>query len=167
MRRRRKPYIFAFQLLLFAGARRCGGPIPTGGPCRADQLGRSVAATVGGRDVESVFNNAQLPNIVRPERMGWLSGFGWGLGYCGGLISLFIVLAAQFSHGPDPSHVLERLVALRRRCGCALRAADVPVQPDQAGRAAHVVAGRCPSKVCVRWCRRCASCAISGMRSPT
>ena len=28
---RRKPYIFAFQLLLGAGLRRaCGGPIPTG-----------------------------------------------------------------------------------------------------------------------------------------
>ena len=47
-----------------------------------------------------MFNNAQLPNIVRHERMGWLSGFGWGLGYCGGLISLFIVLAAQFLGGP-------------------------------------------------------------------
>jgi len=27
--------------------------------------------------------------------MGWLSGFGWGLGYCGGLIALFVVLAVS------------------------------------------------------------------------
>ena len=67
-----------------------------------------VAATVGA-EMSIVFNNAQLPNIVRHDGMGWLSGFGWGLGYCGGLVSLFIVLAAQFSGGPDPSHVLERL----------------------------------------------------------
>ena len=44
-----------------------------------------------------VFNNAQLPNIVRPERMGWLRGFGWGLGYVGGLIALVIVLAASMA----------------------------------------------------------------------
>ena len=49
-------------------------------------------ATIGA-EMSIVFNNAQLPHIVRPERMGWLSGFGWGLGYCGGLIALFIVLA--------------------------------------------------------------------------
>ncbi len=50
-----------------------------------------VVATVGA-EMSIVFNNAQLPNIVRPERMGWLSGFGWGLGYCGGLFALFAVL---------------------------------------------------------------------------
>ena len=66
-----------------------------------------MLATVGA-EMSIVFNNAQLPNIVRPERMGWLSGFGWGMGYVGGLIALGIVLAAQFSLGPDPSHTLER-----------------------------------------------------------
>src|SRR5262249_17427870 len=49
-------------------------------------------------------------NIVAPERMGWLSGFGWGLGYCGGLVSLGIVLAFHFSLGADPDYTLERLV---------------------------------------------------------
>src|SRR5262245_7590142 len=71
-----------------------------------------------------VFNNAQLPNIVRPERMGRLSGLGWGLGYTGGLIALFIVLAvgkpAMFGLAPAndqplfgldaKSHELERLM---------------------------------------------------------
>src|SRR5260370_14539021 len=60
-----------------------------------------------------VFNNAQLPHIVRPERMGWLSGFGWGLGYCGGLIALFIVLAVNDRplFGLDAkTYALERLV---------------------------------------------------------
>ena len=45
-----------------------------------------------GAEMSIVFNNALLPAIVRPERMGWLSGFGWGLGYCGGLLALFAVL---------------------------------------------------------------------------
>ena len=45
--------------------------------------------------------------------MGWLSGFGWGLGYCGGLIALFMVLAVNDRPllGLDPkTYTLERLV---------------------------------------------------------
>src|SRR5260370_625281 len=60
-----------------------------------------------------VFNNAQLPHIVRPEVMGWLSGFGWGLGYCGGLIALFMVLGVNDRplFGLDAkTYALERLV---------------------------------------------------------
>ena len=41
-----------------------------------------------------VFSNAMLPDLVAPERMGWLSGFGWGLGYVGGLISLVLIITA-------------------------------------------------------------------------
>lgn len=39
-----------------------------------------------------LFNNALLPGLVPPERMGRLSGFGWGMGYLGGLVALFAVL---------------------------------------------------------------------------
>jgi MFS transporter, UMF1 family len=105
---RRKPYIFAFQLLLFAGCAALWWAYPNR-PDLAGPISWAVVAATVGAEMSIVFNNAQLPNIVRPERMGWLSGFGWGLGYCGGLVSLFMVLAAQFSGGPDPSHVLERL----------------------------------------------------------
>jgi len=119
---RRKPYIFAFQLLLAAG---CAG-LWWAYPSRPDLImpisWAVIAATVGA-EMSIVFNNAQLPNIVRPQRMGWLSGFGWGLGYCGGLISLFIVLAVSMPSmfglgtGDQPlfgldteTHELERLV---------------------------------------------------------
>ncbi len=120
---RRKPFIFAFQLLLIAG---CAG-LWWAYPNRPDLIlpisWAVILATVGA-EMSIVFNNAQLPNIVRPERMGWLSGFGWGLGYCGGLVSLFIVLAvsmpAMFGlaanndrplFGLDPAtNELERLV---------------------------------------------------------
>ena len=37
---RRKPYIFAFQLLLVVGCAACGGPIPTGPISRARSAGR-------------------------------------------------------------------------------------------------------------------------------
>ena len=59
-----------------------------------------VIATIGA-EMSIVFNNAQLPHIVRPERMGWLSGFGWGLGYCGGLVALFAVLAVSMPASSD------------------------------------------------------------------
>ncbi len=95
-----------------------------------------------------VFNNAQLPNIVRPERIGWLSGFGWGLGYVGGLIALLIVLAASMPamFGWPPTTTI--LFGLRcgkprgrahHRAGlvdlaAGLRAADVPVHARPAPR---------------------------------
>ena len=105
---RRKPYVFAFQLLLFAGCAALWWAYPNR-PDLAGPIGWAVVLATVGAEMSIVFNNAQLPNIVRPERMGWLSGFGWGLGYCGGLVSLGIVLAFQFLLGPDPDYVLERL----------------------------------------------------------
>jgi UMF1 family MFS transporter len=119
---RRKPYIFAFQLLLAAGCLGLWWAYP-GRPDLIVPISWAVIVATVGAEMSIVFNNAQLPNIVRRERMGWLSGFGWGLGYCGGLISLFIVLAismpSMFGLGPsgkplfglDPStNELERLV---------------------------------------------------------
>ncbi|HYF53571.1 MAG TPA: MFS transporter [Salinarimonas sp.] len=47
----------------------------------------TIAAEVAG-----VFNNAMMPHLVPPERLGRLSGLGWALGYAGGLVSLVIVL---------------------------------------------------------------------------
>ncbi|WP_262273578.1 MFS transporter [Microvirga yunnanensis] len=43
-------------------------------------------------EVAAVFNNAMIPHLVPPERYGRLSGTGWAMGYCGGLVSLVIVL---------------------------------------------------------------------------
>jgi UMF1 family MFS transporter len=39
-----------------------------------------------------VFYNAFLPDIALPERIGRVSGFGWGLGYLGGLLALVVAL---------------------------------------------------------------------------
>ena len=120
---RRKPYIFAFQILLAVG---CAG-LWFAYPNRPDLIlpisWAVILATVGA-EMSIVFNNAQLPSIVAPERMGRLSGFGWGLGYCGGLVSLLVVLAVSMpalfglaANNDTPlfgldaqSHELERLV---------------------------------------------------------
>jgi UMF1 family MFS transporter len=79
-------------------------------PDLAMPIGWAVVFATVGAEMSIVFNNAQLPDIVRPERIGWLSGFGWGMGYVGGLIALALVLLAQGVAGLDgETHVLERL----------------------------------------------------------
>jgi UMF1 family MFS transporter len=120
---RRKPYILAFQSLLGLGCAALWWAYP-GRPDLVGPISWAVVVATIGAEMSIVFNNAQLPHIVRRERMGWLSGFGWGLGYCGGLIALFAVLAvsmpAMFGLGAgdgrplfglDPeTHEVERLV---------------------------------------------------------
>jgi UMF1 family MFS transporter len=39
-----------------------------------------------------VFNNAMMPSLVPPEKIGRLSGTGWATGYIGGILSLILVL---------------------------------------------------------------------------
>ncbi|MFS4437047.1 MFS transporter [Paracoccaceae bacterium GXU_MW_L88] len=40
-----------------------------------------------------VVTNAMLPDLGDDKQMGRISGFGWALGYVGGIVSLFIMLA--------------------------------------------------------------------------
>ena len=47
----------------------------------------NVAFEMGG-----VFYNAYLPDVARPEQIGRVSGYGWALGYVGGLLCLAIAL---------------------------------------------------------------------------
>jgi UMF1 family MFS transporter len=39
-----------------------------------------------------VFYNAYLPDLTRPSDIGRISGWGWGLGYIGGLLALIVAL---------------------------------------------------------------------------
>jgi UMF1 family MFS transporter len=45
-------------------------------------------------EMASVFYNAFLPDIAPPEKIGRISGYGWGLGYFGGLAALVVALVA-------------------------------------------------------------------------
>ena len=45
-----------------------------------------------GFEMGSVFCNAYLPHIAPREKVGRISGYGWSLGYLGGLIALMISL---------------------------------------------------------------------------
>lgn len=43
-------------------------------------------------EMGNVFYNAFLPDIASPERIGRISGYGWGLGYVGGLVCMALAL---------------------------------------------------------------------------
>ncbi len=45
-------------------------------------------------ELAMVLYNAFLPDITPVERIGRISGYGWGLGYLGGLLALIFVLIA-------------------------------------------------------------------------
>ena len=47
----------------------------------------NIAFEMGG-----VFYNAFLPDISPPDKIGRISGYGWGLGYVGGLLAMFIAM---------------------------------------------------------------------------
>jgi len=47
-----------------------------------------------------VFYNAFLPNIASPGRIGRVSGYGWGLGYIGGLVCMVIALVGFVTERP-------------------------------------------------------------------
>jgi MFS transporter, UMF1 family len=120
---RRKPYILVFQLMAVLGCAALWWARP-GEPHLVSLVSVAIVIATIGAEMSIVFNNAQLPHIVQPARMGRLSGFGWGMGYCGGLIALFAVLAvsrpAMFGlaasndrplFGLDPAtYELERLI---------------------------------------------------------
>ncbi|MDH3241457.1 MAG: MFS transporter [Alphaproteobacteria bacterium] len=61
-------------------------------------------------EIAIVFYNAMLPEICPEDRLGRLSGWGWGLGYAGGLVCLVIVLFG-FVQAEVPPFGLERASA--------------------------------------------------------
>src|SRR5690606_2891564 len=54
-------------------------------------LGLFIVANIA-YEFGEVFYNAFLPDIAPPERIGRVSGIGWGLGYIGGLLALVVAL---------------------------------------------------------------------------
>ncbi|TNE41538.1 MAG: MFS transporter [Alphaproteobacteria bacterium] len=87
----RKPWILFFSILCAIGSFALWWAMPNQQSGILFVLAAIVLGTVG-VEFSIVFNNAMLPALVPASKMGRLSGFGWGLGYIGGLIALFIVL---------------------------------------------------------------------------
>src|SRR6202047_4247169 len=94
---RRKPWIAAFGALLVIGSslmwigRRGGGGGPGDVGVIPPLLLAYAVATIG-VEFATVFNNAMMPTLVPPNKIGRLSGTGWATGYVGGILSLILVL---------------------------------------------------------------------------
>ncbi len=87
---RRKPWLFAFTALCIAATALLWFVLPgTGYATRALVL---VAVATVGFELASVFYNAMLPDLAAKEAIGRWSGWGWGLGYAGGLSCLVLCL---------------------------------------------------------------------------
>jgi UMF1 family MFS transporter len=63
-----------------------------------------------GEEFAAIFYNAMLPSLVGSDRLGRWSGWGWSLGYAGGLVSLVVALFA-FVRADHPWFSLDRTVA--------------------------------------------------------
>ena len=87
----RKPWIAAFGALLVIGSGLLWFSVPGSTLAVPIALAGFIIATIGA-EFATTFNNAMMTRLVPPERLGWLSGTGWAIGYLGGLLSLAITL---------------------------------------------------------------------------
>ncbi len=88
---RRKPWIAAFGTLLVIGSCLMWFGKPGDASVIPPLLLAYAIATVG-VEFATVFNNAMMPSLVPPDKIGRLSGTGWATGYVGGILSLILVL---------------------------------------------------------------------------
>ncbi|QWG20221.1 MFS transporter [Bradyrhizobium sediminis] len=101
---RRKPWIAAFGTLLVIGS----GLMWFGKPGDASvipQLLLAYGIATIGVELATVFNNAMMPSLVPPDKIGRLSGTGWATGYVGGILSLILVLGF-LAASPDTGRTL-------------------------------------------------------------
>ena len=87
---RRKPWIFTFSMICIVCTMGLFFMRPD--PMFIVPAILLVAVANAGFELGIVFNNAMLPDLVSRDRVGRWSGWAWGLGYYGGLISLVICL---------------------------------------------------------------------------
>jgi UMF1 family MFS transporter len=101
---RRKPWIAAFGALLVIGASLMWFGRP-GEPSVIPALLLAYGIATIGVEFATVFNNAMMPTLVPPDRIGRLSGTGWATGYVGGILSLVLVLGFLAAN-PDTGRTL-------------------------------------------------------------
>src|SRR5882762_9453164 len=107
---RRKPWIAAFGALLVIGSCLMWFGKP-GDPGVIPPLLLAYGVATVGVEFATVFNNAMMPTLVPPDRIGRLSGAGWALGYVGGILSLILVLGF-LAASPETGRTLFGLMPL-------------------------------------------------------
>jgi UMF1 family MFS transporter len=107
---RRKPWIAGFGAMLVIGSSLMWFGKPGDPDVIAPLLLAYGLATIG-VEFATVFNNAMMPTLVPPDRIGRLSGTGWATGYVGGILSLILVLGF-LAASPDTGRTLFGFVPL-------------------------------------------------------
>ena len=107
---RRKPWIAGFGALLVIGSSLMWLGKP-GDPSVIPPLLLAYAIASVGVEFAIVFNNAMMPTLVPPDKIGRLSGTGWATGYIGGILSLILVLGFLAAN-PDTGRTLFGLTPL-------------------------------------------------------
>lgn len=87
---RRKPWLLALSAICIAATASLWFVRPEPSAMLFALIAYGVATL--GFELGLVFYNAMLPDLARPDRVGRISGWGWGLGYLGGLAGLIICL---------------------------------------------------------------------------
>ncbi|WP_417677839.1 MFS transporter [Roseibium sp.] len=100
----RKPWIFAFSVPFVVACMMLWYAAP-GAPSGVTTALIAFAVATLSIEFATVFNNAMMPDLVPPERIGRLSGAGWATGYAGGLVSLVIALGFLAAN-PETGHTL-------------------------------------------------------------
>lgn len=72
-----------------------------------------------GFELGMLFYNALLPTIAAPEKLGRVSGYGWALGYAGGLVALVLALVG-FVQTEQPWFGISREAGFNIRAICLL-----------------------------------------------
>ncbi|WP_213735885.1 MFS transporter [Bradyrhizobium sp. dw_411] len=107
---RRKPWIAGFGALLVIGSCLMWFGKP-GDPGVIPPLLFAYALATIGAEFATVFNNAMMPTLVPPDKIGRLSGTGWATGYIGGIFSLILVLGFLAAN-PETGRTLFGLMPL-------------------------------------------------------
>lgn len=87
---RRKPWIAVFTALSVLALSALFLVTPEPGSMTFCLVLMTAATLV--RELAFVFFNAMLPDLGPPERLGRISGWGWAMGYAGGLACLVVAL---------------------------------------------------------------------------
>jgi UMF1 family MFS transporter len=96
---RRKPWLFVLSLVSVAATAALWFVRPDASMVVYALVVAGIATL--GFELGFTFYNAMLPDLAPPGYLGRLSGWGWGIGYAGGLASLGISLVVFVR--PDPS----------------------------------------------------------------
>ncbi len=94
---RRKPWLLALTALCAAGSYLLWyvTPTPAGAAPDPGKIVLALALFVFANaafEFATVFYNAMLPDVAPRSHIGRVSGWGWGLGYVGGMVCLLLIL---------------------------------------------------------------------------